>query len=208
MYLTTACRLLLGTVFLVAALGKLRSRPALREFTGSLHQLRLLPTRTVAPVAVALALIEAAVPGLLIADGTAAAGFGVALGLLGALTAGIAVALVRGTPAPCRCFGRRETPLNRWHLLRNGLLVAVAVAGLTWPAGTGTHPGGAAVAAAAGLTAAVLIVCLDDLVELFTAVPAPRNPTTTRTSDALPDGRRGAPRRGHRPQSAAHTRRG
>ncbi|BEL07889.1 hypothetical protein Q0Z83_060800 [Actinoplanes sichuanensis] len=207
MYLSTACRVLLGAVFVAAALGKLSSRTRMRDFTESLRQLRLMPARTVASVAVALGLTEAAVPVLLIADGTAAAGFTVALGLLGVLTAGVAVALVRGTPAPCRCFGHRESPLSHWHLLRNGLLAGAAVIGLTGPAGNGTDPAGVLIAAVAGITAAVLIICLDDLIELFTAVPPPRHSPTTRTSDDVRNRRPGAPQRGHRPEPAADARR-
>ncbi|MEU4158347.1 MauE/DoxX family redox-associated membrane protein [Actinoplanes sp. NPDC026670] len=207
MYLSTACRVLLGAVFLAAAFGKLRSRPAIRDFTGSLHQLSLMPARMVASVAVALGLTEAAVPVLLIADGTATAGFTVALGLLGVLTAGVAVVLVRGKPAPCRCFGHRESPLSRRHLLRNGLLAGAAVIGLAGPAGKGTDPAGVLVAAVAGLTVAALIICLDDLIELFTAVPSPRHSTTTRTTDDVPTRRRVAPQPGHRPEPAAHARR-
>jgi uncharacterized membrane protein YphA (DoxX/SURF4 family) len=178
MYVWVACRVLIGAVFLAAAAGKLRSRSAFAGYVESLRALRMLPTTTLWPVAVALAAAEAAVPVLLARGATARPGSVVAVALLGVLTTGVAWALVRRTGAACRCFGGAAVPLRRRHLLRNGLLLGVAVVAVMSPAGRpAAQPGGVAVAVAAGLVLAALAVRFDDLADLFSG--------TARTPDAV-----------------------
>lgn len=113
-----------------------------------------------------MAAAEAAVVVLLAVPATRTAGFVAAAALLAVLTAGIAVVLARGTTAPCRCFGASATPLSARHLVRNGVLVVVAVLGLAAPAGPpGIGP--ALVATLAGAVAGLLVTVADDVVELF-----------------------------------------
>lgn len=182
-YVVLAARCLVGVVFAVSALSKLRSRRALRDFAASLGQFGVLPGMR-RPLAVAVALAEAAIPVLLTlalagepAAGAAAraltaAGFGLAAMLLAGFAIAIARALRRGVRAPCRCFGASTTPIGRQHLLRNGLLVAVAALGLAGvtagPAGPASV-GGATVAALAGFVAGALATAFDDLLDLFGA---------------------------------------
>ncbi|MEV5557052.1 hypothetical protein AB0L44_25620, partial [Nonomuraea wenchangensis] len=66
-----------------------------------------------------------------------------------------------------------SAPLSPLHLVRNGLLLASALAGLVAGGGglPGTAPAGLAIAAAAALVIAVLLIRIDDLIELF-APPA------------------------------------
>jgi Methylamine utilisation protein MauE len=161
--LRLGCACLIGLVFAASAIGKLR------DFGGFVASVpALLPTRPdhARPVAIATTVLESLVPLLLIVPPTAAYGFGLATVLLAAFTVAVATAIRRGHRAPCRCFGPSSVPLGRRHLVRNGLLLAVAVLGALAPGG---HPpaGGIAVAAAAGLIGAVLLVSFDDIVDLY-----------------------------------------
>jgi hypothetical protein len=179
----------LWLVFAVSTVGKLR---AWRGFVASLQPLGLLPGRLVPATAVAVAVAAAEVTVLL---GLSAAVAGVfdlvptgpvvrlgglvtAAALLGVLTGGIALALRRGTSAPCACFGASTRPLGGRHLVRNCVLLLVAAGALVTPAGP-VVPAGALLGAAAGALVAVLLVRLDDLVELL-APARPLSPATLR----------------------------
>jgi hypothetical protein len=114
--------------------------------------------------------LELAVPVTLLTP-AAAAGLLLATGLLVAFSTAVWSAIRRRTTTRCRCFGPTSTPLGPLHLVRNGLLLAVAAAGagllLTGPAGP-TDPGGLAVAGAAGVVLAAVLIRVDDLISVFT----------------------------------------
>jgi Methylamine utilisation protein MauE len=164
-FVAPACQGLLVVVFLASATGKLRGRRSLRAFADSLVSLRLVRTARALPVAVAVAVAEAATAVLLVAPGSRQVGLTAAAVLMTVLTAGVAVVLVRGTAAPCRCFGVSVTPLSARHLVRNVLLTAAAVLGLLAPGGA--SPPGAVVAVAAGVLGGILVTILDDVADLF-----------------------------------------
>ena len=163
---------------------------AWRDFAESLRRLGLLPGRLVGVTAVAVVAAEvtvllglsAAVAGVLdLVPAGPVVRFGglvVAAALLGVLTVGIALALRRGTSAPCACFGASTRPLGGRHLVRNTLLLLVTAGALGTPAGP-VAPAGVLLGVAAGALVAVLLVRLDDLVELF-APARPLSPATSR----------------------------
>lgn len=175
-YVLLGARFLIGVVFLVSAVSKLRSGTALAEFVVSLRQLGLLRPGWLRPVALVVALGEAMVPVLIaLPVGMAAsAGFLLAGGLLVAFSVAILIALHRGVQTACRSFGASGAVLGARHVVRNGVLLVVVAAGLAGVTlgSTSIHPGGVAVTALAGLVAGVLVVALDDLVELFVGSPA------------------------------------
>ena len=116
-------RLLLGTVFLVAGLGKLAdragSRQALIEFG--------VPTPLVAPLAILFPLAELAVATALVPLSTAWFGALGALGLLLLFVVAIGLNLARGRKPECHCFGQlRSAPVGWKTLARNGVLAALA----------------------------------------------------------------------------------
>lgn len=167
-YLQVGCCCLLGLVFLVSAVSKVRdlegfaaSLPGLAPF---LKRARTGSARRLALVVIAL---EFLTPVLLAIPRSRPYAFGLAGCLLTAFTIAIAVAVRRGHTAPCRCFGASDARLGPRHLVRNTVLLATAIAGLSSP-GHGLPPvAGVAVAAVAGLVGAVLIVSFDDIVDLF-----------------------------------------
>jgi hypothetical protein len=98
-------------------------------------------------------------------------------GLLAVFTAGVALAVRRGTGARCACFGAAEQPLGARHLVRNGLLLAavgVAALGIAVASAQPLGPAGTAMAVSAGAVGALLLIRLDDLVDLFMPVPGRR----------------------------------
>ncbi|MER7455963.1 MauE/DoxX family redox-associated membrane protein [Micromonospora sp. NPDC126480] len=162
MYVEIACRVLLGTVLLAAAIGKVSGRVAFGEFTRSVRDMGYRPA---GPLAAAVVVAEFAVVVMLAVY--PAAGFIAAAALLLAFTAAVVVNLRRGG-ATCRCFGRTPAPLGRHHVWRNALLVGCAAVGVLAPTGP-ERPGEALPAVAAALVAGVLVVMLDDLRYLFSA---------------------------------------
>ncbi|GAB2945473.1 hypothetical protein GCM10027280_37950 [Micromonospora polyrhachis] len=195
--LAVGAEALLCVVFGVAASAKLHSRDALDTFARGLFDLRMLARWAVQPVAVLVAIIEAAVSVALLvaclgqlglplgADvavlGTAALTVG--LGFLCCLTATIMLALRRGVRAACPCFGRSAVPLGRRHVIRNSGLVSVAVIGivghLVVPSST-PPVGGLLVAVLAGLVLAWPFVFFDEMVGLFAPVDAADDTTRIR----------------------------
>jgi len=175
-YAVIGCRCLLGLVFAVAVVGKLRDRAAVRELAGSVAAMRLLPDRWAVPAAGAIAGAEALVVVLLVISPVA--GCWLAALLLATFAAAIATGRRRGARARCRCFGssgRAGAVLGARHGARNAGLALAAVFGAAAGSASvgaavpteGLHPGGVAVAVAAGAVLAIVAITLDDLVALF-----------------------------------------
>lgn len=172
-YLAPACQGLLIVIFLVSATGKLRSARALRELGASLAQTGLVRGDLGMPVGVALAAAEATLVAALLVPATTRLGFGGAAVLMAILSAGVFAVLQRGTVASCRCFGSSTAPLSARHLVRNGLICAVAVAGLL--ASSEDIP--LAGQLTAGLVGAVLslpLILVDDVFDLWAPARRPQ----------------------------------
>ncbi|MFI6586828.1 MauE/DoxX family redox-associated membrane protein [Embleya sp. NPDC050493] len=168
-YIYVGCAGLIGLVFAASAVTKLR------DFTGfvdSIPGLVPMRARSTRPIGCAVVAAETSVPVLVLLPPTRGPGFVVAGVLLAAFTAAVGAALRRGRRSPCRCFGASDTPLGARHLVRNGVLLAASIAGLS---ATGLDPSadllpplaGSAVAVVVGLVGALLIISLDDIVDLF-----------------------------------------
>ncbi|MEV4220969.1 MauE/DoxX family redox-associated membrane protein [Nonomuraea sp. NPDC049725] len=153
-YALLSCQVLIGAVFAVAALTKLRDPAA---FAASVAALRLVPKGVASLVAGAVAVAEASVAALMFLP---RAGFALAAALLLGFCAVIVKS--RRSRVECRCFGAASGPLGPAHLVRNGLLLAVAALG--WAAVPAVHldatAGGLAVAAFAGVAGAALLIVL------------------------------------------------
>ncbi|MFI7443036.1 MauE/DoxX family redox-associated membrane protein [Nonomuraea indica] len=171
-FVVSAFQGLLAVVFLASAVSKLRSGRALRVFATSLTTMRLVNRSRATFVATTLAVAEGCVAVLLAVPLSHRAGFAAAVALLAVLTVGVAVALTRGDRAPCRCFGASPVPLSGRHLMRNLLLLAVALTGLALPASSSALTGWLVAFLAGGL-GGVIVTLLDDLIELFVPFPTP-----------------------------------
>jgi len=173
-YLTIGCALAIAAVFAASAASKLRGAAALAEFAGSVRALLPVAASAARPVAVLVAVAEAALVPLCLL--TPVVGLAAAGGLLTAFAAAIGLALRRGVTQPCRCFGRADTPLSRRQLVRAAGLAAVAFAGCAaWNGGgllagellASGHPAGVAVAALAATALAAVSIAFDDVADLF-----------------------------------------
>jgi hypothetical protein len=166
--LEIALRTVLGAVFAVAFVSKLRSRGAYAEFASSLGDIGWLdgPLRRVAAAAVPAA--EGAVVLLLALPATVLPGFAAALALLAVFTAVTSAEAARGHRVRCRCFGAGSARIGPAQIVRNLLLAAAAAAGLAIePASHGNAgAGGLVLALGAALLAALALVRWDDLAYL------------------------------------------
>ena len=168
-YLLIGSAVLLAVVFARSSAGKMRPE-AFTAFAGTVEQLGAVPRRLVRPAAGALVAAEAATAVLLLI--APVAGFVLATGLLVVFCVVIGTAMHRRITVACRCFGAGDAPLGRWHLARNGVLVAVAATGLaatTVRTAPAAHPAGAVITVAGALVAALIIMRFDELAELFSA---------------------------------------
>ncbi len=184
-YLATACEFFVGTVFAAAAAAK-TGRGRFRPFAREVARLGLIPRRLVGPTslavvageaAAAVALVAAAVIRLLrlgepAAQAAAVAGLAVALLLLTGFTTAVAVSLVRGVQAACRCFGGSGSALSWRHVARNLVIAALAGVGLaaeTTPDAGLAPAGGLVIAALCGVLAGALVSYLDEIHDLLAA---------------------------------------
>lgn len=161
-------RVAVGGVFLVAVCGKVAGRAAFGRFAGWLAT--LLPPGPRGPVAIGLVAAEAAVVVLLAVPATRFAGLAAAAVVLTGFAAAIAVLVRRGHRVPCRCLGTTGSrPMGTAEVLRNLVLAAAAVAALASGPGAPASPTDPAAAVLLGVTSALLVVRLDDVLALFAA---------------------------------------
>lgn len=177
--LAVGVMVLCGVVLLVSAVSKVRSRGDYAEFVASVPAFGL-PARWTSLLAVATVVVEFAVTVLvLVASVLMVAGVGagrwlggaglvLAVGLFGVLTVAVWRAVARRSGAACRCFGPARTSLARRHVVRNALLLLVALLGVASVfVVDSVNPVVAGVAAVVGVLGAVMVVRFDDLAELF-----------------------------------------
>jgi Methylamine utilisation protein MauE len=129
-----ALRASLGVLFAAAASHKLREP---RRFRATVAEYRLLPATLVTPAALALVGVEITVAAALVTPGWRAAGLLGAAALLALYAGAIAINLARGRrDLDCGCAGPAvRRPISGWLVARNGVLAALALAGLA-PAAT------------------------------------------------------------------------
>ncbi len=170
-YLVLCARVTVGAVLFAAVIGKTRGRRALGEFLAWLRALRVIPQRLTTAVAVTLMVAETAALVLLSFRVTAAFGLAFAAAMFAVFTVAIAWITHRGVVLPCRCFGASARPLGIAHVLRNLALALVAgcAAGAAY-LGPWLEPPVSSVLAALllGGAAALILIGLDDVIELFT----------------------------------------
>jgi hypothetical protein len=123
-YTGAALQMLLGAVFLVAAVGKLRN-PA--RFEGALRGYELVPSMLSGPVAGGLVASEAFVGISLLSGLALPVGVPVAGGLLLIFALAVGINLRRGRDVPCGCFGSEAERISIRTLARLGMLILAVV---------------------------------------------------------------------------------
>lgn len=169
-YLAIGCRAALALVFVLAAGGKLIGPGAFAEFTRSVIDMNAVPARFASLAAKATVTAEALTVVLVVIPlrWTGILGCALALGMTAVFTNAIVRSIRRGRQAACRCFGRTSTPLGTRHLVRNAVLMTVAVVGLvSSPLGASVAIAGALVGAVAGLFIGLVVATFDDIAQLL-----------------------------------------
>ncbi len=169
-------RQVVGGMFLVALVGKLRD-PA--SFRSAVRGFRVVPRRLVRPLVGIVLGAEAAVVVLVVDRTTAPAGLAVAALLLVAFAVGMARVIARGDRVPCGCFGRSAAPVSRAHIGRNALLAAVSAAGLVTGLTGGVEPLDGPVLLVLSLFSAAVVAVLLLSEQLLTVVEPRRRTGTT-----------------------------
>jgi hypothetical protein len=172
-YLAIGCRATVATVFALAVAGKVIGAGAFTEFTRSVIDMNAVPRRLALPAAWATVLTEGLTVVLVLIPLRSAGIVGCALALV--LTAAFSSAIARsiraGNQAACRCFGRSSTPLRARHLVRNGLLLLMALLGLVASSsGSSAAWSSALVSAVAGLFIGLAVAGFDEIAQLLAPV--------------------------------------
>jgi hypothetical protein len=128
-----ACRLVLGALFIWAAIAKL---PDMAAFAQDVANYRVVPAALVPFVAAAVVGIELLAGMALVSGWNSRAAAVVIAVLLAVFTGFIAQALLRGIDLRCGCFGGDE-PASRWTVLRDLAMLAAALAVARGAPGTG-----------------------------------------------------------------------
>ncbi|MEU7854281.1 MauE/DoxX family redox-associated membrane protein [Nonomuraea sp. NPDC049141] len=171
-YVDVASRLLLLTMFALALVSKISSRRAWGEFVESTRAMAVVGDSQVVAVAVATAAAEGAVIVLAAVPlrWAGSVAFIIAAGLLGCLTVAVGLVVRRGKSVTCRCFGASQTPLGVPHVVRNVLLVVIALLGLAGSLVNGPFdPFLTAIVGVFGAVLGLLVSRWDDLVSLLAA---------------------------------------
>lgn len=159
-------RLVLLLVFAVAVASKVGQRTAFDSFVVALSKLAATGPRLSSWLALGIIAGEAATVTALLA--VPVAGFCLALGLLTVFAAAITRGVLAKRATSCACFGSSGEELGWSHLVRNGLLIGIAAAGLLVTLAVDRLPGIVpgtphAMAVALGVTATAILIRWDDV---------------------------------------------
>jgi uncharacterized membrane protein YphA (DoxX/SURF4 family) len=170
-----AFRALLCLIFIVAAYAKLTSRQARADMVQAV--LELLPVgrgvaRSATRLGIALEIVAAI---LLLAPGAGNYGAVLAAVLLTSFTGVLVAGVVRGRRVQCRCFGMDGGTVGVSHIVRNIVLIGLAVAAALAPITSGSHSvHGTYVAVTIGSVLGWVFVRWDDVAYLMAAlIPRP-----------------------------------
>ncbi|GAB2847086.1 methylamine utilization protein MauE [Actinocorallia aurea] len=159
---------LLLAILAVAIIGKVGGGT---EFASSLHRMKLVSQRLAGPVAVSIAVTEAAIclmalvphRGVLVLDMLLAAA------CFGAFSVGLLLVFRRKNSTPCRCFGASDKPVSLLHVNRNLALTLISIAGALTVSQLNqeVHFVNNWVALGAGVFSGIVVTRLDDIIDLF-----------------------------------------
>jgi hypothetical protein len=178
MFVVLSVRALLLVTFATAAGSKMRSRDALRTFSAGLLRMGIVPADLAKPLALLVALSETSTSVLLAITRTTTWGFAGAGLLLLLFTAATARAVRSGVQVPCMCFGMGEVVIAPRHLVRNMVLLFLALIGFASDVVISNRhlaTGSAILSVAVGALVALMFVRWDDLTLLFLGEPRASN---------------------------------
>jgi hypothetical protein len=169
-YLVIGARAMLFVIFVASFTSKVRSRTAFAAFADSLAGFGIRGARLQARSAGIVITAEAAAAVLVALPFTVVWGLTAGGLIITVFTAQASIARRQGLLPVCNCFGSAKSKFGARHIMRNGLIIAVAIAGLLAEFASGrTHLAVAPVVLATGLAviAGAGIVVWDDLAALL-----------------------------------------
>jgi uncharacterized membrane protein YphA (DoxX/SURF4 family) len=167
-YVVLICRCLIGFVFVISALSKIRNRAAFQSFVTWLGSLPIPGRgRPIIPFAVVVAEVATAI--MVWIPAVTTAGLALAACVMALFTLGVIAVLRSGMYVPCLCFGPSATPLGIPQLARNAVLCAIAAVGAVLSSRNQgpIEMGGLTLAVGVAVVVTVFAVLLDDLIGLF-----------------------------------------
>ena len=137
-YMLVFCQVVVGCVFALSAVGKVRDMSVFEE---SIKGFQLLPESIVKPVAITFVVSEIAVVVLLMIGGVVLPwGFVLAALLLALFSGALFSVLQRKLEVSCGCFGASEQQVSYYDIVRNSGFIVCAIGGV-WLATTTALPG-------------------------------------------------------------------
>ncbi|MEM8531857.1 MAG: MauE/DoxX family redox-associated membrane protein [Chloroflexota bacterium] len=137
-YMLVFCQVVVGCVFALSVLGKVRDMSAFEE---SIQGFQLLPEPAIKPSAITFVVSEMIVVVLLLVGGVALpVGFVLAVVLLALFSGALFSVLQRKLDVSCGCFGASEQRVSYYDIVRNGGFMVCAIGGV-WLATTTVLPG-------------------------------------------------------------------
>lgn len=182
MYGSATSWVMLGIVFVVALVGKLREPRPIQTLASALAAIAPSGARTAAAAVIAAeAVVVAGLATGVIVPWAARLSAGLAAVLMSVFALAIGISLHRGVNARCRCFGTAGDALGWRHVVRNSIILVAAVIGAAAPPVrlSALEPAPALLACLAGGLAGLLIIQFDAIVELFLG-PVGRTPQSIR----------------------------
>jgi hypothetical protein len=176
-YLVIGAQAMLFVIFAASSTSKVRSRTAFAAFADSLAGFGIRGARLQARTAAIVITAEAAVAVLVALPFTVIWGLAGGGLIITVFTAQASIARRQGLRPVCKCFGSSKSVFGARHIMRNGLIVAVCVAGLLAESASGSaHLAVASVVLATGIAviAGMGIVAWDDLAALLAPVQGSR----------------------------------
>ncbi len=153
--------ILIAFVFAAAGIHKVMN---FSRHAGAVADYRVVPAWTVPVLAPLLIILEFAVVALILLPGSRLAGVILAIGLLLIYIFSIALNLVRGrTSIDCGCaWGSQGHPISAWLIVRNLIMIALALLALFPSADRSMQPADWVLAAFAGI-AVIAVYAIGDL---------------------------------------------
>lgn len=168
---------MLFVIFAASFTSKVRSRTAFAAFADSLAGFGVRSSRLQARTAGIVITAEAVAAALVALPFTVIWGLACGGLIITVFTAQASIASRHGLRPVCNCFGSSKSAFGARHIMRNGLIIAVAIAGLLAESASGrTHLAVAPVVLATGIAviAGMGIVVWDDLAALLAPVQGSR----------------------------------
>jgi hypothetical protein len=165
--LIAICRTTVALMFLLSSSSKLRD---FKSFADTVERFHILPNRIVRPSSIAIIISEIVAAITLFIDNYYTAGFFLSICLLLIFSFAILSALINKIETSCNCFGTSQSIISSSDLIRNSIIIVMALIGLisTKPISLSQlHLADIAVSTLISLVFTLALTNFSDIVHLF-----------------------------------------